>query len=149
MTKEQTLSIIKPDAVGKNHIGQILSRFEKAGLIIVAAKMLHLTKEQAEQFYAVHKERPFYRDLVSFMTTGPVLVSVLEGDNAVLKNRDIMGATDPKKADAGTIRADFANSIDENAVHGSDSAENARTEIAFFFKPNEICARTRKALVDA
>lgn len=143
MTKEQTLSIIKPDALGKNHIGQILSRFEKAGLTIVAAKMLHLTQEQAEQFYAVHKERPFYKDLVDFMTTGPVFVSVLEGENAVLSHRDIMGATDPKKAAPGTVRADFATSIDENAVHGSDSADNAKVEISFFFKPNEICARTR------
>lgn len=143
MTKEQTLSIIKPDALGKNHIGQILSRFEKAGLTIVAAKMLHLSQEQAEQFYAVHKERPFYKDLVDFMTTGPVFVSVLEGENAVLSHRDIMGATDPKKAAPGTVRADFATSIDENAVHGSDSADNAKVEISFFFKPNEICARTR------
>lgn len=145
MAKEQTLSIVKPDAVGKNHIGEILSRFEKAGLLIVAAKMLHMTKEQAEQFYAVHKERPFYRDLVNFMTTGPVLVSILEGENAIMKNRDIMGATDPKKAAPGTIRADFATSIDENCVHGSDAAETAKTEIAFFFKGNEICPRTRNA----
>lgn len=150
MSKEQTLSIIKPDAVGKNHIGQILSRFEKAGLIIVGARMLHLSKEQAEQFYAVHKERPFYRDLVNFMTTGPVLVSVLEGENAVMRHREIMGATDPKKADPGTIRADFATSIDENCVHGSDSVENAKTEISFFFKSNEILPRTRSgSLVDA
>jgi nucleoside-diphosphate kinase len=143
MAKEQTLSIIKPDAVGKNLIGQILSRFEKAGLIIVASRMLHMTKEQAEQFYAVHKERPFYQDLVNFMITGPVLVSVLEGENGIMNHRDIMGATDPKKAAPDTIRADFASSIDENCVHGSDSADNAKTEIAFFFKANEICPRTR------
>ena len=143
MATEQTLSIIKPDAVGKNHIGEILSLFEKNGLRIVAAKMMHLSQEQAQNFYAVHKERPFFKDLVSFMITGPVLVTVLEGDNAVLKNRDIMGATDPKKAAPGTIRASFASSIDENAVHGSDSAENAKIEIAFFFKENEICPRTR------
>lgn len=143
MAKEQTLSIIKPDAVGKNHIGEILSRFEKAGLQVVAARMLHMSKEQAEQFYAVHKERPFYGELVAFMTTGPVLVSVLEGEDAIAKNRDIMGATDPKKAAPGTIRADFASSIDENCVHGSDAAETAKNEIAFFFKANEICPRTR------
>lgn len=143
MKKERTLSIIKPDAVGKNHIGDIISRFEKAGLKIVAAKMTHLPEAQAQGFYAVHKERPFFKDLVSFMTTGPVLVMVLEGENAIVKNRDIMGATDPKKAAPGTIRADFASSIDENAVHGSDSAENAKIEIDFFFKPEEVCARTR------
>jgi nucleoside-diphosphate kinase len=143
MATEQTLSIIKPDAVGKNHIGEIIALFEKNGLRIVAAKMMHLSKEQAQNFYAVHKERPFFNDLVSFMITGPVLVMVLEGDNAVLKNRDIMGATDPKKAAPGTIRASFASSIDENAVHGSDSAENAKIEIAFFFKQPEVCERTR------
>jgi len=143
MTKERTLSIIKPDAVGNNHIGDILSRFEKQGLQIVATKMQHLSKEDAEAFYAVHKGRPFYNDLVSFMITGPVLISVLEGDNAILKNRDIMGATDPKQASQGTIRKDFAKTIDENAVHGSDSLENAQTEIAFFFKNEEICPRTR------
>jgi nucleoside-diphosphate kinase len=143
MGLEQTLSIIKPDAVGKNHIGEIISKFEKAGLRIVAARMIHLSKDQAQKFYAVHKERPFYNDLVSFMITGPVMVMVLEGDNAILKNRDIMGATDPKKAALGTIRASFASSIDENAVHGSDSAENAKTEIDFFFKPTEVCTRTR------
>lgn len=143
MTKERTLSIIKPDAIGKHHIGHIISRFEKAGLSIVAAKMMHLTKQQAQEFYSVHKSRPFYNDLVSFMITGPVLVMVLEGNNAINKNRDIMGATDPKKAAPGTIRADYAASIDENAVHGSDAAETAQTEIAFFFKPNEIHARTR------
>lgn len=143
MTKERTLSIIKPDAVGKNHIGDILSRFEKNGLTVVAAKMIHLSKDQAEGFYAVHKERPFFKDLVSFMTTGPVLITVLEGANAVVKNRDIMGATDPKKAAAGTIRADFAHNIDENAVHGSDSAENAAKEISYFFSQQEIWKRTR------
>ena len=143
MTKERTLSIIKPDAVGKNHIGDIIARFEKAGLKIIAAKMIHLSKDQAEGFYAVHKERPFFKDLVSFMITGPVLVMTLEGDNAIAKNRDIMGATDPKKAAPGTIRADFANSIDENCVHGSDAPATAATEIAYFFKPQELCARTR------
>jgi nucleoside-diphosphate kinase len=143
MVKEQTLSIIKPDGVGKNHIGEIMSRFEKNGLKIVAAKMLHLTQKQAEGFYAVHKERPFFKDLVGFMTTGPVMVMVLEGDNAILKNREIMGATDPKKAAPGTIRADFATSIDENIVHGSDAAETAKVEIAYFFKPEEVCKRTR------
>ncbi len=143
MTKERTLSIVKPDAVGKNHVGAILSRFEKAGLKIVAAKMKQLSRQDAEGFYAVHKERPFFNDLVSFMISGPVFISVLEGDNAVLTNRNIMGATDPKKADAGTIRADFATSIDENAVHGSDAAETAAVEIAYFFKENELCPRTR------
>jgi nucleoside-diphosphate kinase len=143
MTQERTLSIIKPDAVAKNHIGDIISRFEKNGLKVVAAKMKHLSQSDAEGFYAVHKERPFFKDLVSFMVSGPVLVMVLEGENAVLKNREIMGATDPKKADAGTIRADFASSIDENAVHGSDSAENAKIEIAYFFKNDEVCGRTR------
>lgn len=143
MAVQQTLSIIKPDAVGKNHIGNIISRFEKAGLNVIAAKMMHLTKEQAEGFYAVHKERPFFKDLVSFMTTGPVFVMALEGDNAIMKNRDIMGATDPKKAVPGTIRADLANSIDENAVHGSDAEETAQVEISYFFKPQELCRRTR------
>lgn len=143
MTKEQTLSIIKPDAVGSNKIGDIIARFEKNGLQIVAARMIHLSKPQAEAFYGVHRERPFFKDLVSFMITGPVLVMVLEGDNAIAKNRDIMGATDPKKAAPGTIRADFAQSIDANAVHGSDSGENAKIEINFFFKPEEILARTR------
>lgn len=143
MTKERTLSIVKPDAVGKNHVGAILSRFEKAGLKIVAAKMKQLSRQDAEGFYAVHKERPFFNDLVSFMISGPVFISVLEGDNAVLTNRNIMGATDPKKAEAGTIRADFATSIDENAVHGSDAAETAAVEIAYFFKENELCPRTR------
>lgn len=143
MTKERTLSIIKPDAVGKNHIGDIISRFEKAGLKVVAARMISLSQKQAEGFYAVHKERPFFKDLVSFMITGPVLVMALEGDNAIAKNREIMGATDPKKANPGTIRADFASSIDENAVHGSDAVETANNEIAYFFKPEELCARTR------
>lgn len=143
MAVERTLSIIKPDAIGKNKIGDIISRFEKAGLRIVAARMVHLSKNQAEEFYAVHKSRPFYNDLVSFMITGPVMAMVLEGDNAISKNRDIMGATDPKKAAPGSIRADLASSIDENAVHGSDALETAKTEIAFFFKPQEICPRTR------
>lgn len=143
MSTERTLSIIKPDAVGSNHIGNIITRFEKAGLKVVAAKMAHLSQSEAQGFYAVHKERPFFNDLVSFMITGPVLIMVLEGDQAINKNREIMGATDPKKAAAGTIRADLAKTIDENAVHGSDSPENAATEIAFFFKNNEICKRTR------
>lgn len=143
MSQERTLSIIKPDAVSGNHIGNIIARFEKEGLKIVAAKMMQLSKGQAEAFYAVHRERPFYKDLVSFMITGPVLAMVLEGPSAVTKNREIMGATDPKKADKGTIRADFASSIDANAVHGSDSGENAQIEIDFFFKPEEILARTR------
>lgn len=143
MTKERTLSIIKPDAVGKHNIGNIIARFEKAGLTIVAAKMLHLSKKQAQDFYAVHKGRPFYDDLVNFMVTGPILVMVLEGDKAISKNRDIMGATDPKKAAPGTIRADFASSIDENAVHGSDATETANNEISFFFKKDEIFTRTR------
>lgn len=143
MAAEQTLSIIKPDALGKNHLGAIISRFEKAGLTIVAARMMHLSKQQAQDFYAVHKQRPFYNDLVNFMITGPILVMVLEGEGAISKNRDIMGATDPKKASPGTIRADFASSIDENAVHGSDSPETARQEISFFFKAQDICRRTR------
>lgn len=143
MKVEHTLSIIKPDAVGKNHVGDIIARFEKAGLHVVAAKMKQLSKEDAEGFYAVHKERPFFHDLVSFMTTGPVLIMVLEGPHAIVKNREIMGATDPKKAAPGTIRADFASTIDENAVHGSDSAENAAIEIAYFFKPEEVTKRTR------
>jgi nucleoside-diphosphate kinase len=142
MKQERTLSIIKPDAVSSNHIGSIIARFEKAGLKVVGAKMTHLSKDQAQEFYAVHKERPFYHDLVSFMTTGPVLIMTLEGPDAIAKNRDIMGATDPKKAAPGTIRADFAQSIEANAVHGSDSKETAVNEIAFFFKPNELCART-------
>lgn len=143
MTKQRTLSIIKPDGVKNNLIGQVLARFEAAGLKIVAAKMLQLSTPQAQGFYAIHKERPFFNDLVNFMTSGPVLVTVLEGEEAVTKNRDIMGATDPKKATPGTIRADFSKSIDENTVHGSDSAENAQTEIAFFFSPEEICARPK------
>lgn len=138
---EQTLSIIKPDAVAANHVGQILARFENAGLKVVAAKMLHLSTEQAKGFYAVHAHRPFFQELVSFMISGPVLVSVLEGQDAVMKNRKLMGATNPAEAEAGTIRADFAKSIDKNAVHGSDSLENARTEISFFFKPSEIFSR--------
>ena len=142
MTKQKTLSIIKPDAVKDNHIGEILARFEKAGLKIVAARMIHLTTEQAKAFYEVHAHRPFYNDLVTFMTEGPVLVTVLEGENAVLKNRQIMGATNPKDADAGTIRKDFAESIDRNAVHGSDSEENAQKEVAFFFNPKEIFSRS-------
>lgn len=143
MNKERTLSIVKPDAVGNNHIGNILSRFEKAGLQVVAAKMMHLSREQAEAFYAVHKSRPFFKPLVDFMITGPVFVSVLEGDNAIAKNRELMGATDPTKADAGTIRGDLAKTIDENAVHGSDGPETARQEIHFFFAELEICPRTR------
>jgi len=141
MANERTLSVIKPDAVAKNVIGEILSRFEKADLKIVAAKMMHLTQEQAEGFYAEHKERPFFNDLVAFMTSGPVVVQVLEGEGAILKNRDLMGATNPKEAEAGTIRADFASTIDANAVHGSDSAESAEREIAYFFNDNEICPR--------
>ena len=133
MTVEQTLSIIKPDAVAKNVIGEIYTRFEKADLKIVKAMMVHLSKEEAEGFYAVHKERPFFNDLVAFMISGPVMIQALEGDNAVLKNRELMGATNPQVADAGTIRADFAESIDANAVHGSDSLENAKIEIEYFF----------------
>lgn len=136
---EQTLSIIKPDAVKKNYIGKIIDRFESNGLRIAAAKKLKLTAEQAGEFYAVHKDRPFFKDLVTFMTSGPVVVMVLEGENAVSKNRELMGATNPKEALKGTIRADFAESIDANAVHGSDSLENAKIEVNFFFKPEEIC----------
>lgn len=136
---EKTLSIIKPDAVKKGVIGKILDRFESNGLRIVAMKKIQLSKEQAENFYAIHKERPFFKDLVEFMISAPVVVSVLEGQGAVLKNRDLMGATNPKEAKTGTIRADFAESIDANAVHGSDSLENAKIEIDFFFKPNELC----------
>jgi len=143
MAIERTFSIIKPDAVAKNVIGEIYSRFEKNGLKIVAAKMLHLTQAQAEGFYAEHKERGFFKDLVAFMISGPVIMQVLEGENAVLNHREIMGATNPKEAAPGTIRADFANSIDENAVHGSDAVETAKREIAYFFSDNEICARTR------
>ncbi len=143
MAVERTLSIIKPDAVGKNVIGKIISRFEDASLKVVAAKMMQLTRQQAEGFYEIHKARPFFKDLVDFMISGPVLVQVLEGENAVLTNRDVMGATNPKDAAAGTIRKDFASSIDENAVHGSDSLDNAKTEIAFFFTANELCDRIR------
>ena len=141
MATERTLSIIKPDAVAKNVIGEIITRFEKAELKVVAAKMVHLSQEQAEGFYAEHKERPFFGDLVSFMTSGPVVVQVLEGDNAIAKNRELMGATNPKEADAGTIRADFASSIDANAVHGSDSPESAEREVSYFFGADEICPR--------
>jgi nucleoside-diphosphate kinase len=140
MTLERTLAIIKPDAVRKNKIGKILNRFEENQLKIVAAKMVQLTTAEAQRFYVVHQARPFFNDLVRFMISGPVLILALEGDNAVLKSRDLMGATDPKKAAPGTIRADFADSIDENAIHGSDSLENAQQEIIFFFKPEEICA---------
>ncbi|MGM0676683.1 nucleoside-diphosphate kinase [Ectothiorhodospira marina] len=143
MAVEQTLSIIKPDAVAKNVIGEIYSRFEKAGLTIVAARMMQLSREQAEGFYAVHKERPFFNDLVSFMISGPVMVQALEGEDAIAKNRELMGATNPKEAAPGTIRADFAVSIDENAVHGSDGADTAKQEIAYFFKPEEVCKRIR------
>jgi nucleoside-diphosphate kinase len=143
MAVERTLSIIKPDAVAKNVIGDIVGRFEKVGLQVVAMKMLHLSREQAEGFYAEHQERPFFADLVAFMTSGPVVVQVLEGEGAVLKNRDLMGATNPKEAAAGTIRADFAETIDENAVHGSDSIESAAREVAYFFADEEVCQRTR------
>jgi nucleoside-diphosphate kinase len=143
MALERTFSIVKPDAVAKNVIGQIYARFEKAGLRIVASKMLQLSREQAEGFYAVHKERPFYNDLVEFMMSGPVMVQVLEGENAILKNREVMGATNPAEADAGTIRKDFADSIDENSVHGSDAPETAAEEIKFFFSDAELCERLR------
>ena len=141
MAVERTLSIIKPDAVAKNVIGQILARFESAGLKVVAARMMQLSKAEAEAFYAVHKERPFFKDLVAFMVSGPVMVQVREGENAILRNRELMGATDPKKAEKGSIRADFADSIDANAVHGSDAPETAATEIAFFFPSMQICSR--------
>ncbi len=141
MAAEQTLSIIKPDAVKKNAIGKIIARFEAAGLRVVAARMMHLSRAEAEGFYAVHRQRPFFRDLVEFMTSGPVLVQVLEGDNAIAKNRELMGATDPKKAAKGTIRADFADSIDANAVHGSDAPETARMEVAYFFRGSEVFSR--------
>tara|TARA_B100000767_G_scaffold237427_1_gene231634 strand:- start:3688 stop:4113 length:426 start_codon:yes stop_codon:yes gene_type:complete len=141
MASEQTLSIIKPDAVAKNAVGQILSRFEAAGLKIIACKMQQLSTEQAEGFYAEHSERPFFKDLVAFMTSGPVSVQVLAGENAIMANRDLMGATNPKEAAAGTIRADFAESIDANAVHGSDSSTSAAREIGYFFNDSEICAR--------
>jgi len=142
MAVERTISIIKPDAVAKNVIGDIYNRFEQAGLRIVAARMLHLTREQAGEFYAVHRERPFYNDLIDFMTSGPVMVQVLEGDDAIAKNRELMGATNPQEAASGTIRADHAKTVDENAVHGSDGPDTAATEIAFFF-PDGVCERTR------
>jgi len=143
MTVERTLSIIKPDGVQKNLIGEVYRRFEKAGLQIIAARMIHLSQQQAEAFYSVHSERPFFNDLVSYMTSGPVIAQVLEGENAVLAHREVMGATNPAEADAGTIRADFAESIEENIVHGSDATETAAQEIAFFFETDQICPRTR------
>src|SRR5690606_6951339 len=141
MAIERTLSIIKPDAVAKNVIGQIVARFEQAGLKVVAARLAQLSRAEAERFYAVHSERPFFKDLVDFMVSGPVFVQVLEGENAIQKNRDLMGATDPKKAEAGTIRADFADSIDANAVHGSDAPETAAVEVAFFFPESQVFSR--------
>jgi nucleoside-diphosphate kinase len=141
MAVERTLSIIKPDAVRKNVIGQILARFEAGGLRVVAARMMHLSRAEAEGFYAVHRQRPFFNDLVEFMTSGPVLVQVLEGEDAIARNRELMGATDPKKAAKGTIRADFADSIDANAVHGSDAAETARVEVSYFFPASEVFSR--------
>jgi len=143
MAMERTLSIIKPDAVAKNVIGEIYVRFEKAGLRIIAAKMLHLSREQAEGFYAVHQQRPFFKDLIDFMISGPVMVQVLEGENAIQINRDLMGATDPRQSAPGTIRADFASTVDENAVHGSDGPETAKIEVDYFFSTEEICSRTR------
>lgn len=143
MTVERTLSIIKPDAVAKNLVGEILGRFEQAGLRIIATRMVHLSREQAEGFYAEHRERPFFADLVAFMTSGPVLVSVLEGEQAIARNRELMGATNPQEAEKGTIRSDFATTIDENAVHGSDSAKSAAREVAYFFEQSTICPRTR------
>jgi nucleoside-diphosphate kinase len=143
MAIERTFSIIKPDAVAKNVIGEIISRFENNGLQVIAVKMLHLTREQAEGFYAVHAERPFYNDLVQFMISGPVVVQVLEGENAISKNRELMGATNPAEAAPGTIRADFAKTVDENAVHGSDAPETAAVEIKYFFSDEELCPRTR------
>ena len=143
MAIERTLSIVKPDGVAKNLIGEVYARFEKQGLKIVAARMLHLTRAQAEGFYAVHRERPFFKPLVDFMISGPVMVTALEGEGAILKNRNIMGATDPKKADKGTIRGDFATTVDENMVHGSDAAETAKQEIAYFFSDLDLCPRTR------
>ena len=143
MALERTLSIVKPDGVARNLIGDVYHRFERAGLRVVAARMLHLTQRQAEGFYAVHRERPFFRDLCAYMTSGPVMVQVLEGESAVMRHREIMGATDPKKAAPGTIRADLATSIEENVVHGSDSAENAAREIAYFFAETALCPRTR------
>jgi nucleoside-diphosphate kinase len=141
MAIERTFSIVKPDGVRKNLIGAVMQRFEQAGLRIIAARMVNLSQAQAEGFYGVHRERPFFKDLVKYMTSGPVVIQVLEGDNAVARNRELMGATDPKKAAAGTIRADFASSIEENVVHGSDSPENAATEIAFFFAGSDLCPR--------
>ncbi|GAC1304515.1 MAG: nucleoside-diphosphate kinase [Steroidobacteraceae bacterium] len=143
MATERTLSIIKPDGVGRNLIGEVYRRFEQSGLRIVAARMMRLSRAEAEGFYAVHRERPFFKDLVEFMTSGPVMVQVLEGEGAILKHRDVMGATDPKKAAKGTIRADLATSIDQNMVHGSDAAETAAQEISYFFRELEVCARTR------
>jgi nucleoside-diphosphate kinase len=143
MPIERTLSIVKPDGVGRNLIGEILNRFERVGLRVVAARMMQLSQQEAEGFYAVHRERPFFKDLVKFMTSGPVMVQVLEGEGAIAKNRDVMGATDPKKAAPGTIRADLARSIDENVVHGSDASETAAREIAYFFREIEVCPRTR------
>ena len=143
MAIERTFSIVKPDGVEKNLIGEVYRRFEQAGLRIIASRMLHLTREQAEEFYAVHKERPFYNDLVAYMTSGPVVVQTLEGEDAIQRNREIMGATNPADAEPGTIRADFAASIEENVVHGSDGADTARDEINFFFAEDEICPRTR------
>jgi nucleoside-diphosphate kinase len=143
MPIERTLSIVKPDGVGRNLVGEIISRFEKVGLRVVAARMLQLSQTEAEGFYAVHRERPFFKDLVKFMTSGPVMVQVLEGETAIAKNREVMGATDPKKAAAGTIRADLAHSIDENVVHGSDASDTAAREIAYFFREIELCPRTR------
>ena len=143
MSIERTLSIVKPDGVGRNLIGEVYRRFEHGGLKVVAARMMRLSQSEAEGFYAVHRERPFFKDLVRFMTSGPVMVQVLEGENAIAKNREVMGATDPKKADKGTIRADLATSIDENIVHGSDAADTAVHEISYFFREIEICPRTR------
>ncbi len=143
MSIERTLSIVKPDGVGRNLIGEVYRRFEQVGLKVIAARMIRLSQTEAEGFYAVHRERPFFKDLVRFMTSGPVMVQVLEGENAIAKNREVMGATDPKKADKGTIRADLATSIDENMVHGSDAAETAAREIGYFFREIEICPRTR------
>ena len=143
MPIERTLSIVKPDGVGRNLVGEIINRFEKAGLRVVAARMLQLSQREAEGFYGVHRERPFFKDLVKFMTSGPVLVQVLEGEGAIAKNREVMGATDPKKAEKGTIRADLAHSIDENVVHGSDAPDTAAREIAYFFREIELCPRTR------
>jgi nucleoside-diphosphate kinase len=143
MPIERTLSIVKPDGVGRNLVGEIINRFEKVGLRVVAARMMHLSQREAEGFYAVHRERPFFKDLVKFMTSGPVMVQVLEGEGAIAKNREVMGATDPKKAAPGTIRADLAHSIDENVVHGSDAPDTAAREIAYFFREIELCPRTR------